>query len=285
MTKRIISLGVTLSLLFAASPALAVPNFGLYTPETPGAVRTLVLPEAADHSPVISLGQALDPESGALVEGYAFIHYKDKNAKPTANPGKSSGSKCYAFLSKGAKWNWAEPWIVNVENSSGLTEEFVLGNLTTDIAKWEDAADGTVGSGPGVDILGDGTETSTPLVADTATPDGQNEVYFADISNQGAIAVTIVWGIFGGPISGRKIVEWDQVYDDVDYSWSATGTGESGKMDFENIATHELGHSVGMDDLYTSTCSEETMYGYANFGETKKQTLEAGDIVGVSTLY
>ena len=55
-------------------------------------------------------------------------------------------------------------------------------------------------------------------------------------------------------------------------------------MDFENIATHELGHAVGLGDLYND-CTEETMYGYASYGETKKRTLEAGDITGIKKLY
>ncbi len=63
---------------------------------------------------------------------------------------------------------------------------------------------------------------------------------------------------------------------DVDFDWSLNG--EAGKMDFENIATHELGHSVGLDDLFTEACSEDTMYGFAATGETKKSTLEGGDI-------
>jgi len=108
-------------------------------------------------------------------------------------------------------------------------------------------------------------------------------VYFADVEYDDVIAITIVWGIFGGPSPFRELVEWDMVFDDVDFDWSATG--ESGKMDFENIATHEIGHSVGLDDLYSDECSEQTMYGYAVNGETKKRTLEDGDINGVYQLY
>ena len=55
-------------------------------------------------------------------------------------------------------------------------------------------------------------------------------------------------------------------------------------MDFENIATHELGHSFGMGHP-DSTCIEETMYAYADFGETKKRVLNAGDIAGIQELY
>ena len=109
------------------------------------------------------------------------------------------------------------------------------------------------------------------------------KVYFADIGQSGVIGVTIVWGVFSGPPHNRKLVEWDQVYDDVDFDWSISG--EAGKMDFEYIATHELGHSIGLDDLYEGACSEETMYGYAGYGETKKRSLEAGDIIGVKKLY
>ena len=86
------------------------------------------------------------------------------------------------------------------------------------------------------------------------------------------------------------LVEWDQVYSNK-FDWSldceVEGEGEdcTNKMDFQNIATHELGHAVGMGDLYTDPCSEQTMYGYATNGETKKRTLESGDITGLNILY
>jgi hypothetical protein len=95
--------------------------------------------------------------------------------------------------------------------------------------------------------------------------------------------VTIVWGIFSGPTFQRQLVEWDQVYDDSDFDWSLTG--ELYKMDFDNIATHELGHTMGMGDLYTSGCSDQTMYGYASEGETNKRDLNSGDINGINNLY
>ncbi len=282
MLKRFFLILVALFLLSAAGPALAALNLQVAHLNTPGTDRTLILPPAADNSPVISLGTAVDPQSGKLVSGYAIVHPKKSPAKPSW-AGGAGGTKCYGFFAKGAKWKSVEPWIVNPSNTSGLSTSFVLSNLGFDIDKWEDATDGVVGNIAGVNILGDGSSTSSIIVADTVTPDGNNEVYFADISSSSTIAVTIIWGIFGGPISGRELVEWDQVYDDVDFNWS--GSGQAGKMDFENIATHELGHSVGLSDLYNSDCSEQTMYGYAGTGEIKKQTLESGDITGISTLY
>lgn len=283
MVKKIISIVSVLGLLISAAPVLAVPTFQAFTLSTPGTQGTLILPSAADNSPVlIPLGEKIDPGTGKLVEGYAIIHYKDKAAKPTGKPG-GGATQCYGFLAKGAKWKTVEPWVVNPSNTRGLDGASLLSVFSTGVLKWEDAADGTVGNNVGVDILGNGSSTLDALVADTVSPDNQNEVYFANISTQNAIAVTIVWGIFGGPPFARELVEWDQVYDDVDYDWSLLG--EAGKMDLDNIATHELGHSVGMADIYDSACSEVTMYGYANFGETKKSTLEPADVTGVGILY
>ena len=283
MFKKFLGLLAILALLFLASPAAAAPQFQLAKLDTPGIQATIAVPETAiNNSPVIEyLGTAVDPQSGKIVQGYAIIHPKTAPAKPPWAGG--GGTRCYTFLAKGAMWKTIESWIVNPSNSRGLDGDFVFSNLAFDISKWEDAADGVVGNGIGINILGDGSSTPATLLADTVVPDGQNEVYFANISSSNAIAVTIIWGIFAGPISGRELVEWDQVYDDVDFDWSASG--EAGKMDFENIATHELGHSVGLGDLYESNCSEQTMYGYASYGETKKRTLESGDILGVSTLY
>ncbi len=221
-----------------------------------------------------SLGKSFDRGSGKEVEGFAIIHRKNEAVKPSG--AKTAPTTCYGFLASGAKWKGTpESWIVNPANTRGLDPTFIFNNLTADIAKWESAA--------AYNILGDGAPTDLVLVADTQLTDGKNEVYFADLSNPSTIAVTIIWGIFGGPTFQRRLVEWDQVYDDVTFDWSASG--ELSKMDFENIATHELGHSVGMADLYNSKCAEETMYGYASNGEIKKRSLNPGDILGINKLY
>lgn len=281
MHKRILA-AVTVLVVLSSGATLAAVNLVPATVIPSG--RPVLVPETAIQvaDNVFSLGLTIDPASGRLVEGYAIVHYKQSGAKPSGGPAKGT-SQCYGFLAKGAKWKSVEPWVVNPANTRGLAGGFIFSNVTADIAKWEDATDGIAGNALGVNVLGDGLITTSTLVADTVSPDGVNEIYFADTGNPNAIAVTIVWGIFGGPTFARELVEWDQIYNDVDFDWSSSG--EAGKMDFENIATHELGHSVGMADLYTLTCSEETMYGYAALGETKKQTLNTGDTTGVNQLY
>jgi len=222
---------------------------------------------------------------GKLVEGIMAFHHKEGHSGGPGGGGDNGDteSPCFEYLVKNTKWKTAEPWVVNPSpspsNTNPLDETFVFNNLVADIEEWEDAGGLTEGSPE--NILGDGSTTTSTLVADTSSPDGVNEVYFAEIDSEGAIAVTIVWYTIGPPWL-RQLIEWDQVYDDVRFDWSSIG--EADKMDFENIAQHELGHSVGMGHPDDS-CIEETMYRFASDGETKKRDLNTGDITGVDKLY
>jgi len=276
--KKYIALGIVITLVFSVSLISAAKPDSTVNPSEDQSTVSIPAHAIEVSSGVFSLGKAMD--NGRVVEGYAIITYKEGFAKPSGTPGNGPDkpdddtSDCYEFLAKGAKWKTIEPYIVDPTNIRGIDEDFISNNLAFDIDKWESAA--------GVNILGDEV-TGIVDGADTISPDDKNEVYFDDIKESGVIAIAIVWGIFGGPPPFRELVEWDMIFDDVDFDWSVTG--EEGKMDFENIATHEIGHSVGLDDLYSDECSEQTMYGYAVYGETKKRTLESGDINGVYQLY
>jgi hypothetical protein len=54
--------------------------------------------------------------------------------------------------------------------------------------------------------------------------------------------------------------------------------------DLQNIATHEFGHWVGLDDLFDDSHKDLTMYGFSAGGEVKKRTLGTGDISGKNEL-
>lgn len=273
----------TIVILLSAALVIAQPYFVSGAPDKAKANPKVAIPEnAVKVAPgIYKLGEGV--LDGKLVEGFMIIDYKKGFAKPEGTPGKGPGAtKCFAIFAKGAKWKTVEPWVVNPTNGKGLSDSFVKETLSAGIQKWEDAADGKVdGVSTKKDILGSGTITFSTLVADTVfPPDNVNEVYFADVP--GAIAFTVVWGIFNQDPPFNELIEWDHVYDDVDFDWSSTG--QAGKMDFENVAQHELGHSVGMGHPDDS-CTEETMYRFASFGETKKRDLHDGDIFGIKKLY
>jgi hypothetical protein len=229
---------------------------------------------AMPDNSVIHIGKAFDKKSGKFVDGYAIVHFAKGSgnfAKPAPVP-----AVCYGYMAQGAKWKTLESWTIDNVNTGGIDSQTESGILDKSIGKWETAA------GTGSDILGQGS--AGPVSATVGKIlDYKNEVTFAPIKNKGAIAVTTVWGNFGDSnIGNREIVEWDQTYN-TKFAWSVSG--QAGKMDFENIATHELGHAFGMADLYTSNCINETMYGYADYGQTNKRDLNAGDIAGIDLLY
>ena len=58
-----------------------------------------------------------------------------------------------------------------------------------------------------------------------------------------------------------------------------------GVYDAQDILTHELGHTMGLDDMYTDKYANHTMYGYGSKWETKKDTLTIGDAQSVKILY
>ena len=289
--KNYLLIGIIALVFSVVLVSAGKPDTSLTAATNTKADVSVVIPKhAVEVAPgVFSLGTAADSD-GRVVEGFAIFEKREfakpgsqcgngicepgENAKNcAADCGGSTTSSCFAFLADGAKWKKLEPWVVNPSNTQGINADYALSNVAADIQKWEDVS---------VNILNGGSSTAEALIADTVSPDGSNEVYFGGIDSPGAIAVTIVWGIFRGPPSQRELVEWDQIYDQVDFSWSTIG--EAGKMDFENVATHEIGHAVGMGHP-PDECTEETMYRYAGFGETKKRTLEAGDITGVKKLY
>jgi len=105
--------------------------------------------------------------------------------------------------------------------------------------------------------------------------DGYNVVSWGAY-RYGVIAVTYIW------YSGDRIIESDTRMNTW-FKWSLSG--EAGKMDVQNIMTHEFGHWCGLNDLYNDNDYYLTMYGYASYGETYKQTLGYGDTLGLQAVY
>jgi len=99
----------------------------------------------------------------------------------------------------------------------------------------------------------------------------------------GSIAVTYVWYYTATGL----VAEVDMIFNK-GYPWRVFTDNVAGcstqydAYDLLNIATHEIGHWVGLDDLYNDSDADLTMYGFGAGGELKKRTLGTGDISGVN---
>ena len=275
----IFALAATLSI----TPAFSVPDQASSKAKQ---VTVIAIPENAREigSGVYDLGYKV--HEGKIVQGTMYVFSAKEFAKPDGTPGNGNGkggggsggsetSSCYSYITKGAKWRAEETWNVSTANAPDSIKDDVTAILVNAINQWE-TADGHTNS-----IMASLDSTIVVDESSFGTLNNQNEIFFGDYAQSGVIAVTSVWGTTSGPPSQREIVEWDQLYD-LDFTWSTSGDPNS--MDFDNIATHEVGHATGMGHP-DSACTQETMYAYAGNGETNKRDLFTGDITGINKLY
>lgn len=200
---------------------------------------------------VLSLALALDNSvHESVIVTYAIPPTDDSMTNPH-----------YQLLS--FHWDRTISYYINPSNKDGFSTTAVVSSVTTSANTWDKETNYQVFSYKGTIRRAAGKR------------DGYNIVSWGSY-RKGVIAVTYIW------YSGSRIVETDCRMNTY-YGWSLSGQG--GKMDVQNIMTHEFGHWCGLADLYNEPDYWLTMYGYADFGETYKRTLGLGDVNGLEAFY
>ena len=104
---------------------------------------------------------------------------------------------------------------------------------------------------------------------------------------------TMSWDVIDGPggiiavcyywywVNTKKLIEVDIVFDK-DETW---GIGSGSFFDIQNIATHELGHTLVLGDLRSPKDGALTMHAYTWLGDITKRDLGSGDILGIRAIY
>ena len=239
------------------------------------------------------------------LEKIEFIHWKKGFAKPSCdndeicepelgeNPScadckdgeneEEPTTTCYAFMGKYGKrlLKWGETpvnYVINPTNFDELSQAFVTSAISAGAEEWD--------ADTGAELFNNSYIVSTAPETKYKVQNYVNAISFDDYySDPDIIGAATVWY---NPAT-KEIVEFDIVFE-TDYVWGDClgneATCESnGIMDLQNIAIHELGHGVGLADVYEIDCNEVTMYGYSGNGETQKRTLEMPDIAGIHALY
>ena len=118
-----------------------------------------------------------------------------------------------------------------------------------------------------------------PTTSNWYAQDFQNTVSWVKFIPRDTLAVAVMWYD-----ENSVIWEVDIVFNTF-HSWGIDPVKKDRAFDIQNVATHEFGHPVGLDDLYDEIYSDLTMYGYSSKSETIKRSLEEGDISGARSLY
>jgi hypothetical protein len=228
----------------------------------------------------------IDAQPGLAFDGDALTLAPDGTIKSlgTVQTGPAitaTGGNAAAYILMGRKWTQTDPQIkMSLKDdallaATGMSKTNVLGAVTAATNTWDDATNQNLFSDSGA------------LLTTTANwkYDGVNNMAFTPYAaGCSAIAATGVWYKTQGIPAGQMypIVESDMTFNS-NLKWTATG--EAGKLDFQSAALHELGHTIGLGDLYGraefSTDTRQVMHYYTGV----KRTLGNGDATGVWKLY
>jgi len=218
---------------------------------------------------IISFASIVEAKPNRLIEKRVFIHRaKPENPhKPDKTPKGDGGGGKEWYKYSGIHWassDLAVSYVVDLD-ASGLESGPAMNTIVASFEVWDAETE--------TDIFGSVSQGETVA----GVHDGVNGISFGQ-KEPGIIAVTSIWYY----TVSEEIAEVDTLFNTY-YKWSLSG--ESGKMDLMNIATHEFGHWLLLEDMYNKPSGDQTMYGYSTYGETSKQTLESGDIAGIDAIY
>jgi len=230
--------------------------------------------EAIDvHKPITPGGQ---------YKRLVLIHYAkppkpdkpDKPGKPEPEEPEEPDNDAYVLLGL----QWADLPVSYVIDPDYAPDGSV-GEIEAAYEAWDYATTST-------ELFDDNVIVDPSVAPSVNSPDGVNTVSWRRVVPPNVIAVTLIWY---NPDTD-EMIDCDVVMN-TKHDWGIDPDGEEEEFglkrafDVRNIVTHEAGHVVGLGDLYDDIYRELTMYGYSSEGETKKISLQNGDILGCQYLY
>lgn len=141
--------------------------------------------------------------------------------------------------------------------------------VTSAFGEW----DGATTAGIYGSIVEQGGEPPAPA------GDGVNTVSWGNIDGPGG---TVAMTSFSFWPHTKELVEFDLIFD-IAEPWSTTGS--PGAFDVQAVMTHELGHTLVLDDLRSPRDGALTMHAYTWPGDVEKRDLGSGDVLGIRAIY
>lgn len=231
---------------------------------------------------LISIPLAVLKTEADVVEVVFTVEYDESYGKPTdgppglVKPPKDDEGDVYKIWFNRYTVSYVPmDMAVYTDNPEGLTADFVISAVSDAAATWDTVTADTL-------VKSKTSKSGTASVI----RNNENAILFGNYPTDGVIAVASVWI----DRRSKQMLECDIMFD-TDFTWGNADSNGDGTvdnasvMDLQNIATHELGHCFNLADIYDSSQSQLTMYGYSGNGDIEKRSLEAGDIAGIQSLF
>jgi hypothetical protein len=218
---------------------------------------------------VAAIPLAVSNIDSELVQAVFTIKVEENYGKPPGLPGKPQPTSAdYKILLKRYITEVPADLTIYTTNYEGITvTEFELA-ITYAAVAWDGATSEDL-----VDEI-----ITVELGSGVVAVDNINALFFADLDS-GVIAMASVWY----SRFTKTIVECDIQFN-TDFVWGDAKANPE-VMDLWNIATHELGHFFNLADIYDTSKSYLTMYGYSVEGDIEKRDLAQGDKDGIIAVF
>jgi hypothetical protein len=220
-----------------------------------------------------------------------------KVSKTTKTAATVTGGSYSSYKLTGYRWNALDPKVQLYLNPTGTPTGLTAASSQSAIAAaantWDNAVAGNIFA-DGTTVKIDSTKVVDAPFSKTPKRDGYNVNGWKKFGN-GFIALNR-WWTNGVKVDGYySIIESDSWYN-LDYQWttSLTTAQSTSKLDLQSVALHELGHCIGMGDIYSSTYGgslpptdprTKDLEQIMNLYNGPQRTLGNGDITGAQILY
>jgi hypothetical protein len=195
---------------------------------------------------------------------------------PVNAPG---GGDADAYLLAGWRWNTKDPQLKLVlKNDAYLTKEglsvgAVQGAVSAAANTWDGATN--------QNIFADSNLVTASTTASADKYDKNNVVAWKPVSGS-ALAYSRTWFNYNKADGYNTALESDIVFN-TGYAWRTDGL-KSG-IDVQSVALHELGHTLGLGDLYGKAQFSDDTRQVMHYYNGVKPTLGNGDSAGIWKLY
>ena len=204
---------------------------------------------------------------------------------------KASGGSSSSYALTGFRWNEKNPNIQLHLNPSnippGIKAESARDAISAAASTWDEVVDKNLFKDESTVIIDYNKEVPNPFSGEYRA-DGINMNGFRNFGNN-YLAVSTYWTDLTREDGYYSLIESDLLYN-LDFEWTddLKQAENTGKLDLQSVAVHELGHTIGLEDLYILDSSDSRKYDFEqvmNLYDGPQRTLGNGDRAGAQELY